>query len=136
MRRREVPWRLTEERRRRIAFTTEVFPTRTAVVTRRPHRVVKTLEELRAERVGVVKGTSMAEAVESAAVPRASVDDSIPSGGGPAALKSGKVTATVLGVENAITAQRDDPEPTTTSAGPRPGARWSSNISASRRRRC
>jgi len=100
----------TDARRKVIDFTVEVFPTRNAVVTRKPHQVVQTLEQLRTERVGTVKGTSMAEAVAAAGVPPESVDDSIQSGGLPDALRQGRVTAAVLGLESAVTAQKLDPE--------------------------
>ena len=100
---------VTESRKKLIAFTSEVFPTRNVVMTRRPHRVVRTIAELREEKVGTVKGTSLAEAIAAAAVPPANVDSSVPSGTLPAALKSGQVSAVVLGVENAISAQRADP---------------------------
>jgi membrane-bound lytic murein transglycosylase F len=100
----------TETRRKLVDFTLEVFPTRDVVVTRRPHRVVATLEELRQERVGTVKGTSLAEAVSAAGVPATSVDDRIPSGGLPAALKQGAVDAVVLGIESAVSARRADPD--------------------------
>ena len=101
---------VTDARRRQIDFTVEVFPTRNVVLTRKPHRVVSTLEELRQERVGTVKGTSMADAVAGSGVPSANVDDSIPTGRLPAALKAKKVTAIVLGVENAIADRREDPD--------------------------
>jgi ABC-type amino acid transport substrate-binding protein len=101
---------VTEARHKLIEFTPEVFPTRNVVVTRSPHRVVKTLDELRAEKVGTVKGTSMADAVTAAGVPAAQVDDGVASGHLPEALKSGRVGAIVLGVENAISARRADPE--------------------------
>ena len=101
---------VTESRRKVVAFTAEVFPTRAVVVTRKPHKMVTSLEEFRLEKVGTVKGTSLAEAVTAAAVPRSNVVDTIPSGTLPEALRSGQVTAVVLGVENAITAQRIDPE--------------------------
>jgi ABC-type amino acid transport substrate-binding protein len=100
---------VTESRKRLIAFTSEVFPTRNVVLTRRPHRVVRTIAELREERVGTVKGTSLAEAIATAGVPPAHVDGSVPSGALPDALRSGQVSAVVLGVENAISAQRADP---------------------------
>jgi ABC-type amino acid transport substrate-binding protein len=100
---------VTESRKKLIAFTSEVFPTRAVVLTRRPHRPVTTLAELRRGKVGTVKGTSLAEAVAAAGVPRANVDDSVPTGTLPDVLKSGQVTAVVIGVENAISAQRADP---------------------------
>jgi membrane-bound lytic murein transglycosylase F len=99
---------VTASRRELIAFTAEVFPSRHVVMTRKPHRVVSTLEELREEKVGTVKGTSMAEVVAAAAVPAARIDDTIVTGTLPDALRSGKVTAVVLGVENAISEQRKD----------------------------
>ena len=64
---------MTEARLRQIAFTTEILPTRQVVVTRRPHRVVRTLEELRQERLVTIAGTSMAEAIAAAGVPAGSV---------------------------------------------------------------
>jgi ABC-type amino acid transport substrate-binding protein len=101
---------VTEARKRQIDFTIEVFPTRNVVLTRKPHQVVTTLQGLRHERVGTVRGTSMAEAVAAAQVPPSNVNDSIPTGTLPAALRAGRVTAIVLGVENAITDRREDPE--------------------------
>ena len=100
---------VTEERRRRIAFTRETFPTRNVVLTYRPAPKVESLEQLRTLRVGTVRGSSMEEAVRRAGVPPESVDDSLPPGGLPAALAAGRVKAVVLGVESAIVAQRDDP---------------------------
>ncbi len=99
---------VTESRKKLVAFTTEVFPTRNVVFTRQPHRTVRTIEELREEKVGTIKGTSMAEAIAAAAVPPARVDDGIPPGGFAEALKSGRITAAVWGVESAIAAQRED----------------------------
>src|SRR5258708_22268324 len=66
---------MTEGRRQLIAFTSEAFPTRNVVLTRKPHRVVTTLEELRAERVGTVRGTSLAEPVAGAGAPPATIDE-------------------------------------------------------------
>lgn len=100
---------VTPARREQIEFTAEVFPSRHVVLTRKPHKVVDSVEALRAEKVGTVKGTSMAEAVAAAGVPAANVDDGIPTGTLPDALRSGRVSAVVLGVENAMEAQRKDP---------------------------
>lgn len=101
---------VTESRRKVIGFTSEVFPTRHVVFTRKPHRVVTTREELLEEKVGTVKGTSMAEVIAQAGVPAARVDDTVPTGTLPIALKEGRITAAVLGVENAMAAQRRDPQ--------------------------
>ena len=100
---------VTDTRLKQIAFTSEVFPSRNVVMTRKPHAPVATLEALREEKVGTIKGSSMAEAVR-AVVPASNVDDSFPPGGLPGALVAGKVSAVVLGIESAIAAQRHDPE--------------------------
>jgi membrane-bound lytic murein transglycosylase F len=100
---------VTETRLKQIAFTSEVFPSRNVALTRKPHGPVATLEALREEKVGTIRGSSMAEAVR-AVVPAPNVDDSFPPGGLPGALVAGKVSAVVLGVESAIAAQRQDAE--------------------------
>jgi membrane-bound lytic murein transglycosylase F len=100
----------TEARRKIVDFTGEVFPSRQVAITRRPHRLVQTLDELRAERVGTIKGTAMADVIREARVPAANIDDGYASGRLPEALKSGRVTAIVLGIEDAIVAQQVDPE--------------------------
>ena len=92
----------TEGRRKLVDFSAEVFPTRMVVITRKPHPRVETLEQLRSARVGSVKGTSMQEALLAAKVPPANIDDSFPS--------AGTITACLEGVEDAILAQRKDPE--------------------------
>jgi ABC-type amino acid transport substrate-binding protein len=100
----------TEARQQVVAFTHEVFPTRNVVLTRRPRAAVRTIEALRTERVGTIRGTSMAEAIAAAGVPAYNVDDAIPAGGFDDALRSGRIGAAVWGIESAIAAQRDDPE--------------------------
>ena len=99
----------TESRQKVIDFTSEVFPTRNVVVTRKPHRVVKTLEELRKERVTVLRGTSMAELLQELGVPAQNIDYSIPTGGIPQALHEGRITCTVHEIHTAIVNQRSDP---------------------------
>ncbi len=100
----------TPQRRRAIDFSQEVFPTRTVVVTRKPHAGVQTLEGLKAERVGSIAGTSMYEALLAAGIPPAKIDSSLSSGELSEALRSGKVTAGVWWLEGALQAQRRDPE--------------------------
>lgn len=100
----------TESRRRQIDFTQEVFPTRSVVITRQPHRVVKTLEELRTEKVGTIKGTAMFEELVAAGIPASRIDDSIPSGQLPEALRNGAISAAVDGVEAALVARARHPE--------------------------
>lgn len=98
----------SEERRQRLAFTVEIFPSRDVVLTRKPHRVVRTVEELREETVGVIRNTSMAGALAAAGVP-ATKTVFVRSGTLPEVLKQGRVGAVVLPVEHAMYARRDDP---------------------------
>jgi len=100
---------VTPARSRQIDFSVEVFPTRNVVVTRKPTRVVTTLAELREERVGTIKGSSMAEAIAAAGVPASHLDDGLASGGAPGALRAGRITATVSGIEDAFLYQKADP---------------------------
>ncbi len=101
----------TESRRKQIDFTIEVFPYRLVVMTRKPHRVVRTLEELREEKLGTVKRTPQAEAIAAAGVPPANVDAGIQHGSGfAAALRSGRITAAVWGIESVMATQLEDPE--------------------------
>jgi ABC-type amino acid transport substrate-binding protein len=99
------------ERRKRVSFTDEVFPTRTVLVTRRPHPPVASLAALGpAEKVGTIRGTAMVEALTAAGVPPARVDLSLVSGTLSPSLRSGKVTVAVWSIEGAMLAQRQDPE--------------------------
>lgn len=101
---------VTESRKQIVAFTSEVFPTRNVVINRKPKAAIATLEQLRGEKVGTIHGTSMAEAIATAGVPAANVDDGIPAGGFGEALKSGRISAAVWGVESAIALSREDPD--------------------------
>jgi ABC-type amino acid transport substrate-binding protein len=65
---------ITEERRKVVDFTAEVFPSRHVVVTRKPHAPIETLEQLRKVRVGSIKGSSWAETVAAAGLPPENVD--------------------------------------------------------------
>lgn len=100
----------TETRRKQIDFSTEVFPTRPVAITRKPHRVVNTLAELREEKVGIVKGTSLVDVLAAAGVPPTQIDDGLTAGGTFAALKASRVTCVVEEVAAAILAQREDPD--------------------------
>jgi ABC-type amino acid transport substrate-binding protein len=97
----------TAARRETVDFTVEVFPTRAVVITRRPTPDVTTLAQLRKLRVSTVKGTSMADGLAAVGVKQ--VDDSILPGGVPTALREGKATAAVDGLESALVATRRDP---------------------------
>lgn len=100
----------TPQRRRVIDFTSEVFPTRTVVVTRKPHVGVRTLEELKAERIGTIAGTGMYEALLAAEIPPNKIDNSLDSGQLSDTLRSGKISAAAWWLEGAMQAQRRDPD--------------------------
>lgn len=98
----------TVARRRQIAFTVETFPTRSVVVTRKPSRPVTTREELRAARVGTLKASFMYDDLLEAGVAPLRIDDAIRTGGLPEALRQGKITAGVDGIEAALVARSRD----------------------------
>jgi lysine/arginine/ornithine transport system substrate-binding protein len=97
-------------RRAQIDFTTGVLPTRTVVVTRKPHRVVLTLAELKEERIGVVSGSAArAAAIDSGVSPTRLVEFATPDDVLPH-LRMGKITAHVRSLPEAVLAQREDPD--------------------------
>jgi len=100
----------TPARRRLIAFTVEVFPTRDVVLSRKPMPPILTLEQLRAVRVGTIRGTGLADRIEEARVPKANIDDAVPATGFAEALRSGRVAALVDGVEDALLLRKADPD--------------------------
>lgn len=100
---------VTESRAKQVAFTHEVFPTRNVVINLRPGPPVETIEQLRKERLGVIRGSSMAEAARAAGLPEAILDDTIAPGAYGEALRAGRITAALWGVESAIALQREDP---------------------------
>lgn len=97
----------TPARRAQIAFTVEVFPTRDVVLTRKPNPRITSLAQLRTMHVGTITGTSMSDAVAAAGVARH--DDSLRPGGVQAALREGRVSAALDGLESALLAARTDP---------------------------
>jgi ABC-type amino acid transport substrate-binding protein len=72
--------------------------------------VVTTLEQLRTEKVGAMKGTAMADAVVAAGVPAHNVDDGVAAWSYVEALHARRVTAVAWSVERAMPAQREDPD--------------------------
>jgi membrane-bound lytic murein transglycosylase F len=101
---------VTDARKRVIDFTAEVLPTRSVVVTRRPHRVVRTVEELRRERVTVYRGTSMVDLLNQLGVPAANLDYVPPGTPLTDGLRSGRSTCLVHEIQTAIAEQRADPD--------------------------
>jgi ABC-type amino acid transport substrate-binding protein len=68
------------------------------------------LEELEGDEVGVVHGNGLQAALTGAGVPAAQIDDSFSPRALLPALREGKVSACVMGVEQALLARRSDPE--------------------------
>jgi ABC-type amino acid transport substrate-binding protein len=98
----------TEARRQRISFTSELLPSRHVVVTRAPYKVIRTPEELRAERVGVIPETTWAEAVAAAGVPADRVEKVTSVAAGLEGLRRGRFTATVLDISDFLLQRRTD----------------------------
>jgi ABC-type amino acid transport substrate-binding protein len=100
----------TEARRQKVAFTSEVFPVRHMAITRRPALAVRTLDELRAVRVGVIPGTTWEQAVIDAGVPKgkrvAFRDAELLIAG----LRSGQADAVVMTVFDFALAKKHDVE--------------------------
>jgi ABC-type amino acid transport substrate-binding protein len=99
----------TAERRQQIAFTDEVMPARHVVVTWGTHRPVTTLAQFRAETVGVLTGTTWAQAAQEAGVPP---ESQVPFGDLQSllsALRAAKVGATVMSVSDLTLVMRRDP---------------------------
>ena len=100
---------ITPARRERVEFTSEVFPTRHVVLTRKPKPSLLTRDELRAAKIATVKGSAVEEAILAAGVPRAQILYVQPLGA-VAALKDGRANAVVENVENALRDSSEDAE--------------------------
>jgi ABC-type amino acid transport substrate-binding protein len=100
---------VTPARQDKVDFTVEVFPTRHVVLTRRPTRTILTRDELRAVKVGTVKGSAVEEAVLAAGVPAANLIHIDPTSTGRV-LRDGKVKVLVSNVESAVVDMKKDPE--------------------------
>jgi ABC-type amino acid transport substrate-binding protein len=98
----------TADRRRRVAFTDEIFPVRHLVVTRQPKPAVARVEDLRALRVGVIAGTSWEQATVEAGVPKAKRVSFRDAGALLAGLRAGEVDAVVMALlDYALASKRD-----------------------------
>ncbi len=68
-----------------------------------------TLEDLAGARIGTLKASFMFEDLVAAGIAPARIDDTIRTGGIPAALRAGTILAGVDGIEAALVAQTKDP---------------------------
>jgi ABC-type amino acid transport substrate-binding protein len=100
----------TVDRRKQIAFTAETFPTRSVVITRGRAHPPRSIADLKSEKIGTLRGSFMLDDLRAVGLAGASVDDSIETGHIPAALKTGRITAGIDGIEAALVAKAKDPE--------------------------
>ena len=98
----------TPARQRLIDFTGELLPSLHIVVSRRPHPAIRSLDALRAQRVGVIPDTTWAEAVAAAGVPASRVQRLPDVAACVEGLRSARITATVLDVTDYLLQRRKD----------------------------
>jgi ABC-type amino acid transport substrate-binding protein len=100
----------TAARRKKVAFSSEVFPVRHMAITRQPGPVARQLEDLRALRVGTIPETTWEQAVIEAGVPKsrrvAFRDAELLLAG----LRAGEVDAIVMTVFDFSLAKKHDVE--------------------------
>jgi ABC-type amino acid transport substrate-binding protein len=99
----------TEARRKRIDFSDELLPAQNVVVTRKPRSPVRTLDQLRTERIAVSPGTTWSDAVVAAKVPATHVVNVESAAQAFVALREEKATATVLDVVDFLFERHADP---------------------------
>jgi ABC-type amino acid transport substrate-binding protein len=98
----------TEARRKRVSFTSEIYPVRHVVVTRQPHPPVANVTELRELKIGVIPGTTWAEATAAAGVPASAQVPCADLNDALEALRNGKIAATVMAVFDFALAHKRD----------------------------
>jgi polar amino acid transport system substrate-binding protein len=99
----------TEARRKIVAFTTEVLPARHLAVNYKPHAPIKSVDELLAARVGVLKGSSWAQVAYEAGVARDKAEGFDATDLLLSALRDGKIDATVMSISDFTLAARRYP---------------------------
>jgi membrane-bound lytic murein transglycosylase F len=99
----------TQARRQRISFTSETYPVRHMVVTRKPQAAVKDAAALKALKVAVIPGTTWADATTEAGVPPGQQVAVVDSKEVLLALREGRAQATVMAVFDFALARKHDP---------------------------
>jgi ABC-type amino acid transport substrate-binding protein len=99
----------TEARRKQVAFTVEILPSRLLLVGRGP-RPPRNPGDLGGDRVGTIQGTSWAETATLAGVPAASIDAFADTPALLAALKARKVPVILLSLSDYVLLRRADRE--------------------------
>jgi ABC-type amino acid transport substrate-binding protein len=90
----------TPERRRQLAFTTEVLPVRHLVVSHKPAPPIQSVQEFRKKRVGIIEGTSWASATLAAGVPESQLQTFSDTDPLLQALAAGRIDAVVMAVSD------------------------------------
>ena len=99
----------TAARRQKIAFTSETYPVRHLVVTRKPQAAVSSPADFRSLKVAAIPGTTWADAAAEAGVPAANIVSCVDTNDALDALKKGRAQATVMAVFDFALAQKYDP---------------------------
>jgi len=99
----------TTARRQKISFTSETYPVRHLVVTRKPQVPVTSPADLRSLKVAVIPGTTWADAAAEAGVPPSNLVSCVDTNEALDALKNGRAHATVMAVFDLALAQKYDP---------------------------
>jgi polar amino acid transport system substrate-binding protein len=95
----------TEDRRKLVDFTVEVMPTHNVSVTLAPRPAVQSLAELKALRVGAIRGAKPAEEAAAAGVSALTLYDTQDEM--KQALKRGAIDAMVLPISELVVVSRD-----------------------------
>ena len=113
----------TAERRQQVAFTSEIMPTYNVAVTLLPKPAPATLEELRREKVGVVRGAAPGDDAAAAGVKSLRRFDSL--GDMLPALAGEEITALVIPIsEYALAAKREPRLTAGVAVGPSGTVAW------------
>lgn len=97
----------TEARRKQVAFTVEILPSRLLLVGRGP-RPPRSPADLGGDRVGTIQGTSWAETAIAAGVPAATIDAFADTPALLAALKARRVPVILLSLSDFLLLRRAD----------------------------
>ena len=99
----------TAARRQKISFTSETYPVRHLVVTRKPQPALTKPAELKSLKVAAIPGTTWADVAAEAGVPAANLVSCVDTNDVQDALKKGRAQATVMAVFDFALAQKYDP---------------------------
>lgn len=99
----------TATRRQKIGFTSETYPVRHLVVTRKPQPPLTNPAELKSLKVAVIPGTTWADVAAEAGAPAVNLVSCVDANDLLDALKKGRAQATVMAVFDFALAQKYDP---------------------------